>query len=387
MHRENTLTHTRLVKNVIAVCLLGILLILGCSRSNGELRSTMRSVYATTASLFRLAWRPTEFKDPKNEKRIKNSLESLIQSFHTVEGASEAYQREPCFLVTLNTHEAALRDISARFTDGKKDYAIWKLRALTSNCIACHSRYQVSTDFIGDEPIPVDASFSSKLAAAEFLIATRQFDRADKDLYELARTIVSLPGGSTDAIEALELWLLIEVRVKNRPLRAAERLEQYLNEAAPSPEVRDTIQAWRSDLLEIGAQQDGLDGVQKARKLLHEVAGNVTIDQDKARLVPTLYASALLHSLLQSELDSATRREALYLLAVAYAHLPISSLEYFSELYLEQCIREFPGTEESKKSYSILESLIEFKSSGSSGVHVDPADAQLLKELKALSKE
>src|SRR5690606_2331569 len=95
-------------------------------------------------------------------------------------------------------------------------------------------------------------------------------------------------------------------------------------------------------------------------------------------------ATSILHSFLQTA-EGDARRQAFFLLALGYQKIPIPSFELFQEMYLEQCIREFPGTVEAKKAYSLLEELIEFESTGSGGLNLDPQDTEKLRELRSLA--
>ncbi|MCB0325940.1 MAG: hypothetical protein KDD69_20325, partial [Bdellovibrionales bacterium] len=134
-----------------------------------EMRVRMRQAYGEAANLFHYVWAPELFKDPTHEAEILGSLDRLIERFHDVDAVSDELKAEPGFQVTLLTHKNYLRDTRDRFAAGNKEYANWRLRALTANCIACHSRYEVSTDFLGDAPIPEENTFQGRLAAAEFL--------------------------------------------------------------------------------------------------------------------------------------------------------------------------------------------------------------------------
>jgi hypothetical protein len=357
-----------------------------CYKAPSGVRAKMREAYAETANLFNFVWSPAEFQDPKNEQAISKSLDRLINEFHDVAALSSVAAEEPGFRVTLSSHERTLKDIRSRFSAGQKEYANWRLRALTANCIACHSRYQAPVDFIGDAPSPNANSFEAELAAAEFLVATRQFEKADTALLRLANSVSLLPSGSAEAIQALKLWLVVEVRVKNRPAEAEKQLRELLETPERFGHYRASVVSWVEDLQTL-AQNNyaGADPLNRAAELLRPIAGNTTLEEDESHLVTTLRATTLLHEYLQTKISDKNRREATFLLALAYRHLAIPSMELFQEMYLEQCIREFPGTIEAQKSYSVLQDLVEFQNSGSGGLHLEEKEAQKLKELRNLA--
>ena len=124
----------------------------------------------------------------------------------------------------------------------------------------------------------------------------------------------------------------------------------------------------------------------EASELLDEVKSNSSIESDELTLVQTLRATTLLHGYLEGDRTSAERQTPTYLLALAYSHLPISVFDGFRELYLEQCIREFPGTTEAQAALKIYKQNLEIENSGSGGLHLDDESKAKLDELTKLAK-
>ncbi len=387
----------------------------------------MRDAYSVTAQLFGYVWDPVAFSDPNNEKSIEGLLKRLSEDFHRVEKKAPLTMFEPGFAVTLQTNRQMLGDIRRRFESGSKDYAMWRLRSLTETCISCHSRYNVPVDFIGSPPQPSESSFEARFAAAQFLFATRQFDKASDDLFALGRSMGSLPSGGSHAVQALELWLVIQVRVKSRYAEAAEELDQIAGSIHVAPYPPNLIHSWSSSLRLLAREIDasglarGTDSsLETAQTLLtpfippeflrapegspvrHAPAGkhkthprfaadehrtgSRTEDSDLALLPRTLRASSILHAMLPTEQNVESRRRASYFLALAYLHLPIETFAVFRELYLEQCIREFPGTPEARDAFRLYRNLVEEAATGSGGTHLDEDQLNRLQELRGLAE-
>lgn len=381
-------------KRVILVLFLGVLFLpsLGCKPSSGvqpELRREMLDAYAASRGLFRYVWNPEQFGDKKNQRTIAALLERLGQDFHRVGDLEVAQSRDPGFQVTLLTNQQILSDSQKAIQEGNTAYAAWRLRGLAAQCVACHTRYDARIDFIGDAPIAESPSAQARLAAAEFLLASRQFDKASEELFKIAQDYAGIPEVSFEGIEALKLWLLVEVRAKNRPQYAAKLLAELLQNAKFSPDHGSILHAWIQQLEQLWAEKKSRlrspDPIELANELLRPVAAGDSVMQDEKNLVRTLKATALLHQVLETELTVDMRRQATFLLALAYQHVPIPSMEVFRQLYLEQCIREFPGTEEAKKSYILLETYLEEQSSGSGGLHYDDSDLARLGELRRIA--
>ena len=390
----------------------------GCSKDEVEPNLTveMRDAYAASSALYGYVWSPKQFIDKRNHKKILALIDSMSGNFHRVELAAPLTMFEPGFRLTLASHQQMLNDIRSRFEKGDADYANWRLRSLSANCVSCHSRYQVPIDFIGSVPPLEEASFEAEYARAQFLFATRQFDAAKTDLLRIAQSQVTLPTGVNDAFRALKLWLVIEVRVKEDFRVAAAALDPIIAKLPPDSDYREVLQTWNGELLELATraplnQAAPTALLLEAERLLNGRTTESTEREDELRLVTNLRASGLLHQALQQAVPLPTqtegaqtkgapikgvkaekavdptrvKRRATFLLGVSYARLPIDVFETFKELYLEQTIREFPESQEAQSSYLLYQDYIEEQSSGSGGLHLDAEQAKKLRELRNLA--
>jgi len=370
---------------IVASLLGGGLLWSGChetAKPQRRLNEEMRDVYGQFHALFTYVWSPAIFTDPQNKQAIAGLLESLASGFHRVKGAAEA---DPGFAIAIQVSQSTLADVSRRFNEGKIDYASWRLRGLAQNCVACHTRYQVPLDFIGSMPAEPDASPDSTLATAEYLIASRQFDRAAERLFTLAEKSAGSGESYEVAFDALKLWLLIEVRVRGAYGPAAVKLKSLLA-VKPFPEQEQrAVLTWIADLQELMKRPEPSDLIGEAADSIQSLKTDDTIAEKDNHLARILYATALLHKSLLKPLEADARRKATYLLAVAYYHLQIPQFEAFRELYLEQCIREFPKTQEARDAFALFDQEVRFRATGSGGTNLVPEDEDKLIELRKLA--
>jgi hypothetical protein len=373
----------------ITVSTLGFSLLttISCQRSSTsspDLRTDMLDAYSASEKLFPYVWRPSMFNDPSSEKTIQALLDRLASDFHKAEGSGSQYAGDPGFTIALTMQQELLTDIRLRFKEGKKDYANWKLRSVTGNCVACHTRYKVRNDFLGAAPLPVSTSYQDQLAAADFLLATRQFDNAAEAYLTLATTVGSVAAGSAGALPALKQWLVIQVRVKNQGKAAASALEAAALKLRLPENKQRIIQQWITDL-RIPLPNDAKSNPLATAARLLGTDTEPTLEESEMMLVPSLRATAVLHNFLESAPAGEERRKAQYLLAFAYARIPIHSFEALRELYLEQCIRENAGTAEAKSAYALYAQLVEEESTGSGGVHLDQETRSKLTELNGIA--
>ena len=383
---------SRTIYYVSAVLLLCVLLAAGCStdkkkKTAAMIGGDMLDAYKSADELYTYVWTPEMFREKQNEKKIEGLLDRLIVDFHNVEKRAPVEAFEPGFRIALAAQQNTLSDVRKRFSAGQKDYANWRLRGLSRNCIACHSRFGSSKSILGSPPRVRADSIEGRLAAAEFLVASRQFDKGSDALYKLGSDLLLSRSGSYDAFEALKLWLVVEVRVKRRSEYSIERLNSLLESRDIPLGKAELLREWIADLKRprVETQSSNDKNIAAARKLLAPVINEQTIEEKESHLVATLNASAVLHDALEGMLSKEKKKEATYLLAVAYDNMPIQSLDVFAPMYLEQCIREFPATKEAQLAFRRLKLRTEVEGTGSGGTHLDSNQKSALQELKQLA--
>ncbi|MCB0311595.1 MAG: hypothetical protein KDD42_10185, partial [Bdellovibrionales bacterium] len=131
-----------------------------------------------------------------------------------------------------------------------------------------------------------------------------------------------------------------------------------------------------------------IPNIRKAENLLRQSLGMHDPLFSKLGTVELLRASSLLHKGLEGEeLSKSDRAKSLYLLGLSYAKLPSYFINELPEFFLEQCIRENPGTTEAKKAYKLYKDVVTLGFTGSSGTHLPP-DIQLkLRDLHDMAYE
>lgn len=342
--------------------------------------SEMRHVQSASYNLYSYAWDSDTFLAPQNEREIKALLAQLGAGFHRLD--EHALSGEPGFRAALRAQQQLLEEISVDFEHGEKLYANQKLRALAGNCIACHSRLRIQGNYFGFPPPVASGSLENRYSAAQYLFATRQFPSAKKELLKLVEDLGEHPWASEIAMRALKLWLVIEVRARTEPRKAAGTLREIADEVSFSPEHQELIAVWLTALDELAAKKRPAQPLlTEAVALLGSDLQSRTFDQDEKRLVETLRATAVLHNYLRGPVPE--RAQASLMLALAYSHLPVDELYALRDLYLEEVILEFPGSDEAK---SALALYIEHKHE----IHGMPLPEQVagrIDELKQIADE
>lgn len=344
-------------------------------------KDNMALVYEAFKHLQKFMYNRDTFLDPANAQEISTQINGLKGGVHRFGMSDNKFKNDPGFASTLKILNQMLDDARLRFNEGKKGYALWRLKTSANYCVACHTRHEVSIDFADAD---IDLSKLNKYEQGEFYLASRQFEKA-KNAYIAAVLDPTLPFVRMDA---LRKWLIIYVRVYPDPQAAIAQINKLRPRAKFTRYEEDEIIGWLESLRRW--QNEGelrVPLLAKAENLLRQGLGMNDPLTRKKGTVEILRATSLLHRLLedQSAEARAQRAHALYLLGLAYSELPFFFVNELPELFLEQLIREYPGSDEAKRAFGLYRELMTLGYTGSGGTRV-PEDAQAaLRELHDLA--
>ncbi len=350
----------------------------------GTVRQDMNEVYESTRRIYAKLWDREQFLAKNSEQSIQSDLDRLSKGFHSVERDVPIEQFEPGFRVVLQAQQELLGDAASRFRDGKKDYVMWRLRGMTGNCVACHSRVGVPVDFAGADPGSGRGTAEQVLGRGEFLTATRQFEKARGHLLGVVRGTDGINYDSETKLEALKLYLVSSVRVKSDFSQAAADLEGLISKGQIDPLHVDLVKGWSVQLRELG-KYETMKPLAASRFLLKPVMKSSSEDEDVSYLVRTLNATRLLHAHLLTPLSQVEHRQAQFLLAAAYYHLPIRQFDVLRGMLLEQAIRENPRTAEARSAFEMYKALTELNATGSIGLNLEKEDIERINELRRIA--
>lgn len=319
------------------------------------------------------------FEAIENQTKISGLLGEINSKFHHVEMVKGPLAKEPGFASNLKIFIEMLDDVEKRFEEGRKSYALWRLRTASSYCIACHTRHEVSKSFFSSEPLPKDIDDLSK---AEFYLATRQFDKARLAFYDSA-----IKTNDTTSMYALRKWLIIYTRVQPNPTVAIEKLTRVYSKINLSEYDRQQIVEWMAALRRWAKEtKSDIPSIVKAENLIRQGLGMHDPVTGRLGTVELLRATSLLHRALETEeLSTGEKSHALFLLGLTYSKLPLFFVNELSELYLQQCIRESPGSRDAQAAYNLYKDIVTLGYTGSSGTKLPNDVVESFKELRELA--
>lgn len=329
-----------------------------------EVRSGMQSLLDPLRKLQPFMVNEQAFTNPDNAKAIEKLLQTLRKDFHSLVEVPSRYKRMPGFEANLQNTSELLDDVTRRFDEGKTSYAWWRLQRLPTDCFTCHSTYKVSSQYSNKSAI--DPTLNP-LERARFLLATRQFTEAQSTLVSVLKD----PAYQPYYDQTLRSLLLVVTRISQKPGDGIKLFEDILlTTKLPEDDVK-TVRRWIKGLHQWSKSKPiaPANRIEMGEKLIKVgLSHGIDFEQDDVAL---LRGTALVHEALESgSASAADRRSGLYMLGLAYSNLPLFFTEGWGELYLEQCVDEFPNTPEAKLAYKRYREIILDEFTGSSGTHL-----------------
>lgn len=341
-----------------------------------EVRSGMDSLLVPFRLIQPYIASQDRFMSPSNHDEVLSIVQDLRKNFHRLESVPSGYHSLPGFDENLLAVTELLDDASRRFSEGKASYAWWRIRKLPSDCFTCHATYKVASHYSNEAVI--DKSLDP-LNKGRFLLATRQFAEAQEQFLKVLQN----PDFRMNYNEALRSLLLISTRIHSKPAEGIATLKRAIDSSRlPEEDAREAAQ-WISQLSMWANEKpsETKNTLAFAEQLI--TGGAVTSPTRPQNDVALLRGTAILHKQLEDGvLKKELRPRALYLLGFAYTKLPLFFSESWAEMYLERCIKEFPGTMNAKRAYTTYHEQILADYTGTAGTEI-PAEITLhLEELR-----
>lgn len=329
-----------------------------------------------------------KFKDPKNEKEIKDRLSKFMEYSNRLSHS----QRLSTATLQLSATKVKehFKDLYEVFNSGRKDYARRMLYATLDGCSSCHT--QVRQDPKLRWEFKSNEIKGNAFERAEFYFAVRHYEEAIRSYNDFIANYKARKGDSFQIEQALRKKLVVFVRAKQAPQEALASFENdYRKYRSRWPKyLQDEVQGWIDALKRIPPKDapnlktltpEALEAL--ASKTLPPLLGA----QEKFRpgsMVSYLYVSGMIYYYLNNHPEAEITAGLLYWLGVCDQHLEHSYFFSLADTYFEECIVRFAKSPVAAKCYQALEDGITDSYTGSKGVDI-PEDVEAhLKELKSL---
>lgn len=326
----------------------------------------------------------TAFNDPKNAEKIGNSLKHMIEISKNVN--HEMKIKRSGFEISGKVLNQQLRETEMVFRAGNKDYALWMLKSTMSVCMNCHTQVpSVSTHFT---TLNQGHILTNPFEEAEFLFIIRNFDEA-MNLY--AQAMQGYPKNVVpvnNLEKTLSRQLFYYVRVRRNMVDLAKVLETNLKNKDLPKGLRTKMEGLKAAALKMkadsyptftSAQENELRKYVE-ETLKEELSGNFSFDNPQ-RTIQYLKVSSILYEYLENNPGTHLKPDILYWLSFCEARFSHQLSYSMPELYLKQCVVEFPKNPVAKKCLKEYQELVTMAYTGTSGTHMP---AEIEKELKVM---
>lgn len=352
-------------------------------------QAMMRGALEALIGLEPLVASPEQLRDPARAADIDGRLKALAALEHAFPNDPRA--QEPATAALSGLFATYARETRRRFTFGDRDSVPARVRTLTSFCFTCHSRERSMADF-QDVEKRLEALKLPPLDKAQFLAATRQFDKA-VDAYG---NIIAAPAQNERALltqaRAIKDLLTILIRVKDDAKATQAFLDGLSGREDVAPFLKRPVSAWKRDVA--AWRKEGFDAQRaspkelfaKAKALIQRASGPRTYLPDETNDVAYLRASAYLNLALNKDPKLPQRGEALFLMGLCAGALKSPLTWDVDLLFFEACVRENPKTALAKQCFTQLSDRLYFGYTGSSGTNLPDEELERLAALRALAE-
>lgn len=349
-------------------------------------RETMKGFLQELVALKKFFVSEDQFIATKNEAEIARHLKEFSRLAR--QSAHDPLLNQDQFKFSRYVFEDQIVDAERVFRLGRKSYARWQLNAAVSACMSCHAQYPSPSQPFNEFTNP--KIFSSPFDKAEFLFATRSFERAF-DAYGDIIKGYSKNGVDSDQVEiALKRQLAYYSRIKRNPEGAIATLKQYQKQADLPEYLKRDIERWIGQFQE-WTQKKSIDPTLATDAQIIEFAKQELSPIEKSTrgsgdVVTSLRVSGILFEYLRNNPETKAAPQILYWLAISDRSLGVTSYSPLTNMYLRECILRYPADPMAAKCMDFLEEETNFGYTGSAGTELPVEVKQDLQNLRKFIK-
>jgi tetratricopeptide (TPR) repeat protein len=292
------------------------------------------------------------FSSAEGKATIKESLAELSRR---VSAPPPTEQRGPGFRISYNLLADYVKKTEQSFSSGEMQLARMRLNGLGNMCASCHLQTPKASTFTTYE-FAQKAVKNSSFKNAEFLFIVRRFDEALSSFDKLIRGFPKSAITSDELDLAAQRKVAIFARVYRDPTKAIASFKSDLANTNLPIQTRRNIEAWIA-ALEKWKSEKSDPSKMKTADLVSFVEKSLPQDQVRniapghPELLNFLRLSGLLYERLFNEPQTTHAQQILYYLAQSERSLGSSYWYSISEIYLKECVVQYPKKPFSKKCF------------------------------------
>ncbi len=388
-------------KIIFAVCLLiSSIAFSNPDSSEIEAKRVMHQVYESYVKLIPYIYSDRLITNSNDKKMLEELNAHLLDLQKAFKGAKHVeLLKMPGFKPSLETIDRHISDTIDSVNAKSKVFAHARLKAMGALCVSCHTGIsdKISKNAFGEAISSLKRSdFNSDFEFANYLYLVRRFTEAKKH-YELAiksslEKISHPPKGTFiddrnlngELYSSLRRILSLYTKISIRPEEGINFLKKYRQDKGITKFTREDIDQWIKGLKKW--EKFDINNVKKVDEFISTNLKHLEDKKDKVNTgeydVTLLISSGVLTKFLNDNPKTELVPTILYWLAISERRLSNSYFFSLSDLYLKECILQYPKNEIAKSCYREYEDNLVFGYSGSSGTDIPPSEKRELERLK-----
>lgn len=370
------------------------------TESERETKAVMNQVYESYINIVPFIYSNVDL-DKKNSEVLLGHLNNISEAFKKAKHVDML--QIPGFKPSLDTINIHLKETIDSLNAKNTIFAKARLQAMTTLCMNCHGQIgeSVAKNAFGDSLYKANRQgFASDFEYANYLFLVRRYTEAqtfyDRALSDaLAKNQKGSEGQILDdkvvngeIFSSLRRLLAINVKISFKPEKAIKILEKYQSNKSLSKLTRNDLDSWLVGLKSVKNLK--LNKFTTAKSFIDTYL--TKFENDKEALVTgkeditLLMASGFLSKYLSEKKATDETPEILYWLSIAERRLSHSYFFSLSDLYLKECIAQYPASPWAKKCFAEYEEALTFGYTGSAGTEIPREEKRELDRLRSLLK-
>ncbi len=330
----------------------------------------------------------SKFKDKKNEETILQHIKEIDQAFKVAKHGE--LLKKDIFAPSLALIRDNISNSREAFLNGKKDYAHWRMKEITNQCLDCHTRlpsthpssFQEGFQFIDSKKIPDAFNLGiTYLIVRQYPEAKTAFTRKIDESF--------LKSDIKEVMPSLKQLLMIHTKIMKEPEQMLTLITHYETKKGFTQADRELFKSWKERLAvwkENPATKNPLDTESETSEFVVKSVKPL-FSKDDLYLgkfdVDLLMVSGLLSNYLFENPESKLAPEVLYWIGLSEKYLRREEFFGTGDLLLKECVRRYSLSPVAKKCYQEYKDSMEFEFTGSRGTQIP---VEVKKELEELEK-
>lgn len=328
-----------------------------------------------------------EFKDPKNKDAIETHLHQLSTAIKKTKHDPTLIREN--FKFSRQVLEDHVVDTERVFRMGNKSYARWMINSTLNICMSCHTQSPNSNRHFNELLDP--KNFKSDFDRAEFLFTVKDFEGANSIYQNLIKKYVDSSSSAENLETAVQRQVGYFARITRDFSGAQVTLKKFLTNKLLPEFIKMNLLAWIEQFrkwekitIPNPSKSTAEQIVSFAEKKLLLDRPSSSLPASDPRLVSNLIVSGVLFEYLKLNPQSPKTPDILYWLAICDRETTHTFFYSMADLYLRECISQFPENAVAKKCYKEYEANTILGYTGSAGTNL-PTDVIMdLRRLKDL---